>query len=167
MTSAPANFSLSVLRPSRTGIASSLSAKSLYTPSIRSASASASSRVSCAVCPSCHRNSVVRRNSRVTFSQRTTLAHWLMSSGRSRHDWIHLAYMVPMMASDVGRTTRRSSSFSSPPWVTQATCGANPSTCAASFRSRLSGMNSGKYALTWPVALKRASSEACISSQTA
>ena len=47
----------------------------------------------------------MRRNGRVTFSQRTTLAHWLMSTGRSRHDLIHFAYIVPMMASDVGRTT--------------------------------------------------------------
>ena len=55
------------------------------------------------MCPSCQRNSVVRRNGRVTFSQRTTFAHWLMSTGRSRHDWIHFAYIVPMIASDVGR----------------------------------------------------------------
>jgi hypothetical protein len=86
----------------------------------------------------------VRRNSRVTFSQRTILAHWLMSTGRSRHDWIHLAYIVPMMASEVGRTTRGSSSSSVPPLVTHATCGANPSTCSASLVSRLSGMKSGK-----------------------
>ena len=110
---------------------------------------------------------MVRRKSRVTFSQRTTLAHWLIRIGRSRQDWIHLAYIVPMIASEVGRTTRRSSSFSSPPCVTQATSGAKPSTCAASLRSRLSGMNSGKYAFTWPVAFRRASSAACISSQIA
>ena len=75
----------------------------------------ASASVSCAVCPSCQRNSVVRRNGRVTFSQRTTFAHWLMRIGRSRHDWIHFAYIVPMIASEVGRTTSRSSSSSSPP----------------------------------------------------
>ena len=86
----------------------------------------------------------MRRNSRVTFSQRTTFAHWLIRIGRSRHDWTHLAYIVPMMASEVGRTTSRSSSFSSPPCVTHATCGANPFTCSASRCSRLSGMNSGK-----------------------
>ena len=51
--------------------------------------------------------------------------------------------------------TSRSSSSSSPPCVTQATCGAKPSTCSASRISRLSGMNSGKYALTCPVALNR------------
>ena len=86
----------------------------------------------------------MRRNGRVTFSQRTTFAHWLMSTGRSRHDWIHFAYIVPMMTSDVGRIASVSSSSSSPPWVTQATCGAKPSTCSASLISRLSGMNSGK-----------------------
>ena len=40
--------------------------------------------VACAVCPSCQRNSVVRKNKRVRISQRTTLAHWLISKGRSR-----------------------------------------------------------------------------------
>src|SRR5262247_2090064 len=70
-----------------------------------SVSCCASSAVSCAVWPSCQRNSVVRRNGRVTFSHRTTFAHWLMRIGRSRHDCTHLAYMVPMIASDVGRTT--------------------------------------------------------------
>ena len=87
---------------------------------------------------------MVRRKSRVTFSQRTTLAHWLMRMGRSRHDCTHLAYIVPMMVSEVGRTTSRSSSTSLPPCVTHATCGAKPSTCSASRISRLSGMNSGK-----------------------
>ncbi len=77
-------------------------------------------------------------------SQRTTLAHWLSSTGRSRHDWIHLAYIVPMIASEVGRTTSRSSSCSWPAAVTQATSGAKPSTCSASFCRRLSGMNSWK-----------------------
>ena len=74
---------------------------------------------------------------------------------------------VPMIVSDVGRMTSRSSSTSLPPCVTHATCGANPSTCSLSFMSRLSGMNSGKYALTWPVALNRRSSACCISSQIA
>ncbi len=69
----------------------------------------------------------MRRNRRVTFSQRTTFAHWLIRIGRSRHDCTHLAYMVPMIVSEVGRTTRRSSSTSLPPCVTQATCGAKPS----------------------------------------
>ena len=109
----------------------------------------------------------MRRNGRVTFSQRTTFAHWLMSTGRSRHDLIHFAYIVPMMTSDVGRTTSCSSSSSSPPLVTHATCGAKPSTCSFSFIRRLSGMKSGKYALTWPVALKRASSSRWMCSQIA
>ena len=103
----------------------------------------------------------------MTFSHRTTFAHWLMSTGRSRHDWIHFAYIVPMITSDVGRIARRSSSFSMPPCVTQATCGAKPSTCSASRISRLSGTNSGKYAFTWPVALNRASRSRWISSQMA
>src|SRR5678816_4945777 len=102
---------------------------SAYTSRIIIVSACASSCVSCAVCPSCHRNSVVRRKGRVTFSHRTTFAHWLIRIGRSRHDCTHLAYIVPMMASEVGRTTSFSSSSSPPPCVTYATCGAHPSTC--------------------------------------
>ena len=47
---------------------------------------------------------MVRRNGRVTFSQRTTFAHWLIRTGRSRHDLIHFAYIVPMITSEVGRT---------------------------------------------------------------
>ncbi len=56
---------------------------------MRIVSSCASSAVRCAVWPSCHKNSVVRRKNEVRFSQRTMLAHWLMSTGRSRHDWIH------------------------------------------------------------------------------
>src|SRR5438105_3193104 len=82
--SAPANFSLSVFNPVITGIAIHCSWNVRYTPSICLASASASASVACAVCPSCHRNSVVRRNSRVRNSQRTMLHHWFKSSGRSR-----------------------------------------------------------------------------------
>jgi hypothetical protein len=44
----------------------------------------ASSRDACAVCPSCHRNSLVRRKTRGRSSHRTTFAHWLSRSGRSR-----------------------------------------------------------------------------------
>ena len=73
------------LPPVDTGIASSIR-RSPCRREHRSVSSSASASVSCAVCPSCQRNSVVRMNGRVTFSQRTTLAHWLMSTGRSRHD---------------------------------------------------------------------------------
>ena len=68
------------------GTAITFSAKSAYTSSIRRASSNASSRVACAVCPSCHRNSDVRKKRRVRISQRTTLAHWLHRMGRSRYD---------------------------------------------------------------------------------
>ena len=112
--------------------------------SMRRVSSCASSAVACAVCPSCHRNSVVRRKSRVRFSQRTTLAHWLISRGRSRQDWIHFLYMAQMMVSEVGRTTSGSSSFSPPAWVTTASSGEKPSTCSASLRRKLSGMSRGK-----------------------
>ena len=37
-------------------------------------------------CPSCHRNSAVRRKRRVRISQRKTFAHWLQRIGRSRYD---------------------------------------------------------------------------------
>ncbi len=63
--------------------------------------------MACAVCPSCQRNSVVRRNIRVRSSQRTTLAHWLIRIGRSRYDCTHLAYIAPMIVSLVGRTIER------------------------------------------------------------
>ena len=54
------------------------------------------------------------------FSHRTTLAHWLMRTGRSRQDCTHFPYIVPMIASEVGRTASRSSSFSEPAAVIQA-----------------------------------------------
>ena len=44
-------------------------------------------------------------------SQRTTLAHWLMSTGRSRHDCTQRANAAPITVSLVGRTTSGSSSF--------------------------------------------------------
>jgi hypothetical protein len=81
---APANRSPSVLCPRTTGTAITFSATSAYTASIRDTSSRASASVACAVCPSCHKNSAVRRNRRVRISQRTTFAHWLISSGRSR-----------------------------------------------------------------------------------
>ena len=84
VSSAPANRSLAVFTPRTTGKAIHCSAKVAYTSSIWRVSATASSAVAWAVWPSCHRNSAVRRNSRVRISQRTTFAHWLMSSGRSR-----------------------------------------------------------------------------------
>ena len=67
----------------------------------------------------------------------------------------------------VGRTARRSCNFSVPPWVTQATSGAKPSTCSASRSSRLSGISMGKYTFSWPVALKRASISSLMRSQMA
>ena len=48
--------------------------------------------------------------------------------GRSRQLPTHLAYMAQKIVSLVGRTARRSWSFSLPPWVTHATSGAKPST---------------------------------------
>ena len=78
------------------------------------------------------------------FSQRITLTHWLMSTGRSRYDWIHSAYITPTITSDVGRIASRSASFSLPPCVTHATSGAKPSTCSASLLSSDSGISSGK-----------------------
>jgi hypothetical protein len=42
---------------------------------------------------------------RVRSSQRNTLAHWLMSTGRSRQLWIHFEKKWPMIVSEVGRMT--------------------------------------------------------------
>ena len=53
----------------------------------------------------------MRRNMRVRISQRTTLAHWLISTGRSRQLCTQRAIASPMMVSEVGRTTSGSSSF--------------------------------------------------------
>ena len=103
----------------------------------------ASSGVAWMVWPSCQRNSLVRRNGRVLFSQRITLHHWLYFMGKSRQLPTHLEYMAQKMVSLVGRTAKRSCSFSPPPCVTQATSGAKPSTCSASLSSRLSGMSMG------------------------
>src|SRR6266511_2125623 len=111
---------------------------------MRIVSSCASSAVSCAVCPSCQRNSVVRRNGRVTFYQRTTFAHWLMRIGRSRHEFTHLAYIEQIIASDVGRIASGSSSSEPPPIVTQAHSGEKPSTCSFSFSRKLLGMKSGR-----------------------
>ena len=88
VSSAPAKRSLADFTPLTTGTAIYFSANSAYTFNIRIASSSASSRVACAVWPSCHKNSAVRRNNRVRISQRKTFAHWLQRIGRSRYDWI-------------------------------------------------------------------------------
>ena len=109
-------------------------------------SSCASSAVAWMVCPSCHRNSLVRRKGRVVFSQRMTEHHWFSFMGRSRQVCTHLEYMVQKMVSLVGRTAKRSCNFSVPPCVTHATSGAKPSTCSASLSSRLSGISMGKYA---------------------
>ena len=76
---------------------------------------------------------------RVRSSQRTTFAHWLISSGRSRHELIHLLKVTPMIVSEVGRTTSGSASSSPPARVTSATSGAKPSTCSASCIRKLFG----------------------------
>ena len=94
-------------------------------------------------------------------SQRTTLAHWLILSGRSRCPWIHLPNMCQIIVSDVGRTISGSSSSApgsgSTPllpsasvversrWcVTTAHSLAKPSTCSASLERKETGMKSGK-----------------------
>ena len=56
---------------------------------------------------------MVRRKSRVRISQRTTLAHWLISSGRSRWLLIQRWKASPMIVSEVGRTISGSSSLAS------------------------------------------------------
>ena len=109
----------------------------------------------------------MRRNGRVTFSQRTMFAHWLMRTGRSRQEPTHFANVEQMIASDVGRIASGSSSSAPPPIVTHAHSGEKPSTCSFSCSSRLFGTNSGKYALTWPVSLMRRSMSRCMCSHTA
>ena len=86
----------------------------------------------------------MRRKGRVTFSQRTMLAHWLMRTGRSRHERTHFAYIEQIIASEVGRMASGSSSSSPPPMVTHAHSGEKPSTCSFSFSRKLLGMKSGK-----------------------
>ena len=87
---------------------------------------------------------MVRRKMRGRSSQRTTFAHWLSSSGRSRYDWIHFAMSSPKSVSEVGRTTSGSSSVLPPATVTTASSGLKPSTCSASRRRYDSGMKSGR-----------------------
>mmetsp|Transcript_25646 Transcript_25646/g.61787 ORF Transcript_25646/g.61787 Transcript_25646/m.61787 type:complete len:331 (+) Transcript_25646:617-1609(+) len=181
VSDAPANLSMSLFRPGMTGIARRSLATSAYCPSIASAVSRASPAVAWAVCPSCHRNSADLRNGRVRSSQRTTLAHWLIFSGRSRWLWIQFLNMYQIIVSLVGRTMRGSSSLlsgsgSSPLpsgstrslWcVTTAHSLANPSTCSASLERKDWGMNSGKYAFCVPVALMRLSSSSRRDSQMA
>ena len=164
---APAKRSWALLIPRTTGIAIISLAKSRYTSSMRCTSSWASAWVAWAVCPSCQKNSPVRRNMRVRSSQRMTLAHWLISRGRSRWESIHLAKKCPMIVSDVGRMQYASSSSLPPACVTTASSGANPSTCSASFSRKLIGISRGKAAFLWPVALKRRSRSRCMASQMA
>ena len=97
------------------------------------------------MCPSCHKNSRVRRKGVGCLnSQRTTLFHWLSLSGRSRCEWIQLANAGYMIVSDVGRMAIGSLSSPSPDLVTHATSGAKPSTWSFSAFSFASDTNMGK-----------------------
>ena len=78
-----------------------------------------------------------------------------------------LAKCSQKRVSEVGRTHSRSESFSLPPWVTQATSGAKPSTWSFSFCSRLSGINMGMATFSCPVSLNFASIIRWIFSQMA
>ena len=71
------------------------------------------------------------------------------------------------MVSEVGRKARRSSSFSLPPWVTQATSGAKPLTSSPSFLRRLSGISTGMATFSCPVSLNMPSIIRCMFSQMA
>src|SRR5256884_4701170 len=66
-----------------------------------------------------------------------------------------------MIDSEVGRTARgsSSSSISRPALVTQATSGAKPSTCSASFIRNSRGMRSGKAQFSCPLSLIMRSEE--------
>ena len=79
-------------------------------------------------------------------SQRTTFAHWLTRSGKSRYELTHCENMWFTMVSEVGRTTSGSSSSLPPPCVTSASSGAKPSTWSASLAMNEYGMKLGKYA---------------------
>ena len=83
---APAKRSLAVLRPTSTGMASTFDheVRVDLVEDPRGVGARRRPAVAWAVWPSCQRNSLVRRNRRGRSSQRTTLAHWFSSSGRSR-----------------------------------------------------------------------------------
>ena len=123
--SAPANFSLSDLRPGITGIGQHLLAEARgRRSSIFSVSSSASSSVACSVWPSCQRNSVVRRNGPRDLLPAHHVAPLVDEdrAGRAR-TCTHLAYIEQIMASEVGRMASGSSSSSPPPMVTQAHSG--------------------------------------------
>lgn len=125
-------------------------------------SASASSFVAKQVCPSCHRNSRVRKKGTGCLnSHLTTLFHWLIFNGRSLWLRIHFLYVSYIIVSDVGRMASRSGSLESPASVTHATSGEKPSMCDDSFFKSDSGMNSGKYAFCTPRSLNPASKTSC------
>ncbi len=108
----------------------------------------------------------MRKNNLVILvSQRTTLHHWLMRSGKSRWLLVHLAKLSAIIVSEVGRTASRS--LSSSLFAIHATSGAKPLACSASRLKKDSGMKSGKYAFWTPCCLIAVSSVACIFSQSA
>ena len=152
--------------PLTTETAAAFSANSAYISSICKASLVASSWVLCAVWPSCQRNSEVLRNNRVLISHLTTFAHWFINIGKSLWLFIHLANIWLIIVSDVGLTTSGSSSSLPPACVTVANSGEKPSTCSASFLINELGINSGKYAFSWPVSLNFLSKYAWTPSQS-
>ena len=88
---------------------------------------------------------MVRRNRRVTFSQRMTLHHWLIRTGRSRQDLDPLGVHV----ADDGLGGRPHGQpllqLLLAPVVTHATSGAESGDVLGLLRARkLSGINSGK-----------------------
>ena len=91
VSTAPGKRSPALFSPVKTGSASQSRAKVSYTRRISIVSSRASFSVSCAVWPSCQRNSAVRRKTRGRISHRTTFAHWLIKIGRSRYDCTHFA----------------------------------------------------------------------------
>ena len=106
---------------------------------------SASSMDACAVCPSCQRNSRVRKKGVGCLnSQRTTEHHWLSLSGRSRWERIQPAKAGYIIVSLVGRMAMGWSRLPSPDLVTHATSGAKPSTWSFSALSFASETNIGK-----------------------
>src|SRR6266581_5865736 len=98
---APGKRSLSDFSPGTVGMQRKSSAKVRYISWASSTSAIADASDSWAVCPSCHRNSVVLRKTRGRISHRTTLHHWLRRIGKSRYDWIHSAMDFPKIVSEV------------------------------------------------------------------
>ncbi|TMD08865.1 MAG: hypothetical protein E6J02_03850 [Chloroflexi bacterium] len=80
---------------------------------------------------------------------------------------MYLRTIVPMIVSLVGLTTSGTARSSLPPRVTQATSGAKPWTCSASFMKTSSGIKSGKIQFSWPVSAIRSSKARRMASQVA